>query len=249
MAWLGVDFKDQVVVVTGGASGIGEEVGAAFAKLGAKVFLLDASQEALEKAKLRNPLVTGTFTVDVTREDQIQKSFSTLKRLDVLVNAAGITGITNTVAEKVPTDNFRKVLDINLTGTFLTCKIALGLFMTKQKSGRIINIASIAGKEGNAGMCAYSASKAGVIGLTKSLGKEYATSGNITINALAPAVIRTPMVAAMPKEQVKYMTDKIPMQRTGDLSEIAAMCVFMASAKASFTTGFCWDLSGGRAVY
>eukprot|EP00957_Ditylum_brightwellii_P105197 8018853-Ditylum_brightwellii.AAC.1 len=138
-------------------------------------------------------------------------------------------------------------MKVNLQGIFHGCKTALP-YMSKQSYGRIVNIASIAGKEGNAGMLAYSSSKAAVIGLTKTIGKEYATSG-ITCNALAPAVVKTKMVEMVPEEQVKYMTDKIPMKRCGTVDEIAAMAVFMCSAEASFTTGFCFDASGGRAVY
>ena len=173
---LGLDFRKSTVVVTGDGSGIGEAVAALFVKLGASVWLMDASADALASAAKRMGGVAGVFAVDVTREDQIAKAFGSLKELHILVNCAGITGITATNCDKVPADNFRKVIEINLTGTFLTCKYALP-FMVKQKYGRIINVASIAGKEGNAGMCAYSASKAGVIGLTKSLGKEYALGG------------------------------------------------------------------------
>ena len=143
--------------------------------------------------------------------------------------------------------NFDLVFAVNLKGIFNGCRAVLP-HMGRRGYGRIVNIASIAGKEGNAGMLAYSSSKAAVIGLTKVIGKEYATTG-ITCNAVAPAVIRTAMVAAMPAQQVKYMTDKIPMQRTGELREIRDMVAFIASPAASFTTGFCFDLTGGRATY
>ena len=136
---------------------------------------------------------------------------------------------------------------MNLSGIFLMCKAVLPQ-MRKQRYGRIINIASIAGKEGNAGMLAYSSSKAAVIGLTKVIGKEYAEEG-ITCNAIAPAVVRTPMVDAMPATQVKYMTDKIPMKRTGEIDEIASLAAFVASKDASFTTAFTFDATGGRATY
>jgi 3-oxoacyl-[acyl-carrier protein] reductase len=132
-------------------------------------------------------------------------------------------------------------------GIFLCCREVLP-HMLKANYGRIVNIASIAGKDGNAGMLSYSTSKAGVIGLTKAMGKEYAETG-ITVNALAPAVVRTPMVDALPDATVKYMTDKIPMKRTGEISEIAAMVAFMSSKEASFTTGFTFDATGGRATY
>ena len=139
------------------------------------------------------------------------------------------------------------MFNVNVNGIFYFIKEVLP-HMEKQKYGRIVNIASIAGKEGNAGMLAYSASKAAVIGLTKVVGKDYAETG-ITCNAIAPAVIRTAMVAALPEAQVKYMTDKIPMHRTGTLDEIAALASWVASKECSFTTGFCFDLSGGRATY
>ena len=142
---------------------------------------------------------------------------------------------------------FSKVLDVNLTGSFNMLKSSIPE-MQKNDYGRCLLIASIAGKEGNAGMASYSASKAGVIGLVKAAGKEYAETG-ITINGLAPAVIRTAMVEAMPAEQVKYMTDKIPMKRCGSIEEVAATCAFIVSEEASFNTATCFDLTGGRAVY
>jgi 2-dehydro-3-deoxy-L-rhamnonate dehydrogenase (NAD+) len=147
----------------------------------------------------------------------------------------------------VTLDDFEFVLRVNLNGSFLAAKHVLP-GMVKAGYGRILHIASIAGKEGNAGMLAYSASKAAVIGMTKVQGKEYAETG-VTINALAPAVIQTPMVDAMPAEQVTYMTSKIPMKRCGSLDEVAAMAAFIVSHEASFTTGFTFDLTGGRAVY
>ena len=189
--------------------------------------------------------------VDVTDENSVQSAFNRvvakLGRVDVLVQAAGITGITGINTEEVDASNFDLVYRINVKGIFLCCKHALRQ-MKAQGYGRIVNIASVAGKEGNAGMLAYSTSKAAVIGLTKVIGKEYAESG-ITVNCVAPAVVRTPMVAAMPKEQVKYMTDKIPMKRCGELTEISSLVAFIASREAAFTTAFRWDATGGRATY
>ncbi|HVY75670.1 MAG TPA: SDR family oxidoreductase, partial [Puia sp.] len=160
---------------------------------------------------------------------------------------AGITGKTNIKSHEVSSENLRAVFDVNFMGSYLTSKYVLP-WMLKRNYGRILHIASIAGKEGNAGMLAYSASKAAVIGMTKVQGKEYAETG-ITINALAPAVIRTPLVEVMPEEQVKYMTDKIPMKRCGTLEEVADCAAFIISPANSFTTGFTFDLSGGRATY
>jgi 3-oxoacyl-[acyl-carrier protein] reductase len=165
----------------------------------------------------------------------------------VLVQAAGITGRTGIKTHEVDAEDWARVLRVNLTGTFLCCRAALRL-MLPRNYGRVVNIASVAGKEGNAGMAAYSASKAGVIGLTKSVGKEYAETG-ITCNAIAPAVVRTAMVDAMPEAQVRYMTDKIPMRRCGTIAEVAAMALFVASRECSFTTGFTFDATGGRATY
>jgi len=189
--------------------------------------------------------VTNINEVKQTWKEVVEMSHD--GRLDILVQAAGIVGKTNIKCEDVDVEDFEAVMKVNLQGIFHGCKTALP-YMSKQSYGRIVNIASIAGKEGNAGMLAYSSSKAAVIGLTKTIGKEYATSG-ITCNALAPAVVKTKMVEMVPEEQVKYMTDKIPMKRCGTVDEIAAMVVFMCSAEASFTTGFCFDASGGRAVY
>lgn len=169
------------------------------------------------------------------------------ERIDILVNSAGITGITNIKSHDTSTENIRKVFDVNFMGSYFTSKHVLP-FMLKKNYGRILHIASIAGKEGNAGMLAYSSSKAAVIGMAKVQGKEYAETG-ITINALAPAVVQTPLVDSMPAEQVRYMTDKIPMKRCGTLEEIANIALYIVSQKNSFTTGFTFDLSGGRATY
>jgi 3-oxoacyl-[acyl-carrier protein] reductase len=168
-------------------------------------------------------------------------------RIDILVNSAGVTGRTGIKTHEVEFDNFKFVFDVNVNGCFLTSRAVLPV-MVSQGYGRILHIASIAGKEGNAGMLAYSASKAAVIGLTKVQGKEYAENG-ITVNALAPAVIRTAMVDALPESQVTYMTDKIPMKRCGTLEEIANIATFIVSPGASFTTGFTFDMTGGRATY
>ncbi len=168
-------------------------------------------------------------------------------RIDILVNCAGITGKTGIKSHEVDLNDFQRVLKVNLLGSFITFQAVIGP-MLQRNYGRILHIASISGKEGNAGMLAYSTSKAAVIGMTKVQGKEYAGT-NIRINALAPAVIRTELVARMPEEQVRYMTDKIPMKRCGTLEEFAAMAEFIVSPENSFTTGFTYDLSGGRAVY
>jgi 3-oxoacyl-[acyl-carrier protein] reductase len=175
------------------------------------------------------------------------KVSSEIGQLHGLVNCAGITGRTNIKGHEVDLADFDRVYRINLRGALVVSQAVLPS-MLEQGYGRILHVASIAGKEGNAGMAAYSATKAGLIGLVKSLAKDYAESG-VTINALAPAVIRTPMVDALPAATVKYMTDKIPMRRCGELAEAASLIAWIVSPACSFTTGFTFDLSGGRATY
>lgn len=195
----------------------------------------------------------SAYQVDVTDSAQVMDTVASLKsefgRVDVLVQAAGIMGKTNIKTHEVDPADFSRVFDVNVKGVFLVAKAVIPL-MLASGYGRIVNIASISGKDGNAGMLAYSASKAATINLTKVMGKDYAPLGkNVTINCVAPAVVQTAMVDAMPPEQVKYMTDKIPMARTGKLEEVASTVLFAASPECSFTTGFCFDCTGGRAVY
>lgn len=242
-------FRDQIAVVTGGASGLGLAIARKLHTEVGRVAMLDinpatqATKDVGENAHI--------FACDVTKEDQVSAVIAQIVerfgRIDILVNSAGITGKTNVKTHEVELSNFRLVFDINVIGSFLTSRAVLP-YMLERNYGRILHIASISGKEGNAGMLAYSASKAAVIGMTKVQGKEYAETG-ITVNALAPAVIRTAMIEAMPEEQVKYMTDKIPMKRCGTLEEIAHLAAFIVSPGASFTTGFTFDMTGGRATY
>jgi 3-oxoacyl-[acyl-carrier protein] reductase len=194
-----------------------------------------------------------SIKVDITNQAAVEAAAANVLqqfgRVDVLVQSAGATGATNLKTHEVDPANFQMVFDVNVKAMFLVARSIIPS-MLETGYGRIVNIASIAGKEGNAGMLAYSASKAAVINLTKVMGKDYCGIGkDITVNCFAPAVVRTPMVAAMPAEQVKYMTDKIPMSRTGELHEIAATICFAASKECSFTTGFCFDCTGGRAVF
>lgn len=241
------DWASQTVVVTGAASGLGAAVSARLAGRGARVIGLDIRPEALEAARTA---LGGRFfpvTCDVTRRDEVERALAGLSPVDVLVNSAGITGRTNVRSHETDPDDVERVFRVNFFGSYLTSRAVLP-GMVERGYGRVLHIASIAGKEGNAGMLAYSASKAAVIGMTKVQGKETAGSG-VTVNALAPAVIRTPMVEVMPEAQVRYMTDKIPMQRCGTLDEVAAIVEFVVSPACSFTTGFTFDLSGGRATY
>ncbi|HEY0760730.1 MAG TPA: SDR family oxidoreductase [Pyrinomonadaceae bacterium] len=234
-------FSEQVAIVTGAASGLGLAIAGKLHAEGAQVVALDLNEASL-------PI---SFAVDLTKEDQVANVVNQIGerfgRIDILVNSAGVTGATNIKSHEVDIDNLRFVFEVNFMASFFTSRAVLP-WMLKQNYGRILHIASIAGKEGNAGMLAYSASKAAVIGMTKVQGKEYAESG-ITVNALAPAVIQTPMVDAMPEAQVKYMTDKIPMKRCGTLDEIAHMAAFIVSRETAFTTGFTFDMTGGRATY
>ena len=242
-------FKDQVAIITGAASGIGLAIAKKLHGEGARVVLVDLNPLALTSVSM--PVGEIAYACDVTNEDQVKAAINWVAerfgRIDVLVNSAGVTGKTNIKSHDVELVDFRFVFEVNVVGSFLTSRAVLP-HMLKQHYGRILHIASIAGKEGNAGMLAYSASKAAVIGMAKAQGKEYAETG-ITVNALAPAVIRTAMVEALPEEQVKYMTDKIPMKRCGTLEEIAHLAAFIVSPGASFTTGFTFDMTGGRATY
>ncbi|HEX6730889.1 MAG TPA: SDR family NAD(P)-dependent oxidoreductase [Pyrinomonadaceae bacterium] len=244
-------FHDQVAIVTGAASGLGSAIATKLHAEGCKVALLDLNGEQLTALADRLGPGSTAAPVDLTQEDQVRSVVDQiaerLGRVDILVNSAGVTGATNIKSHEVDTQNLRFVFEVNFMASFFTSRAVLP-WMLKKNYGRILHIASVAGKEGNAGMLAYSASKAAVIGMTKVQGKEYAETG-ITINALAPAVIQTPMVDAMPEEQVRYMTDKIPMKRCGTLDEVAHMASFIVSRETAFTTGFVFDMTGGRATY
>lgn len=238
-------FENQTAVITGGARGIGLAIGQRLTAEGASVWLVDTDKEAL--SRLQGDFNNQTAVLDITDEESIIAFFEGLGDVSIVVNAAGIVGPTSMKVDEVPLEDFVETCRVNLFGSFLMTKHAIRK-MTLNNYGRILLIASIAGKEGNAGMASYSASKAGVIGLVKSAGKEYAETG-ITINGLAPAVILTDMVASLADEQVKYMTDKIPMRRCGTLDEIAGLAAWIVSPEASFNTGFTFDMTGGRAVY
>jgi len=247
-------FTGQVAIITGGGAGIGFAAAQKLGGEGAKVALFDMSEANLAKAKASleaSGITAMACAVNVTSPEDVAAAVASVATawggIDVLVQCAGVTGVTGINTPEVDPANFDFVFAVNVKGIFLLCKYVLP-HMTKKNYGRIVNIASVAGKEGNAGMLAYSSSKAAVIGLTKVIGKEYAESG-IVCNCIAPAVIRTEMVAAIPPEQVKYMTDKIPMKRTGGLDEAAALVAFAASKECSFTTAFCFDLTGGRSTY
>ena len=244
-------LENKVCIITGAASGIGLAIAHKLLTEGAQLALLDFNKKGLQQAFEDYGSQVLLIEIDVTHEALVRGAISQVLshfgKIDILVNCVGITGITNLKSHEVSSENLNKVFEVNFMSCFYTSKAVLPSMMA-QNYGRILHISSIAGKEGNAGMLAYSASKAAVIGLTKVQGKEYAEYG-ITVNALAPAVIQTPLVDAMPEVQVNYMTDKIPMKRCGTLDEAANLVAYIVSPKNSFTTGFTFDLSGGRATY
>ena len=249
-----IDLKGRHAVITGGAAGIGYAIAQRFAQSGARVSLWDRDAESLAKAAAALAESCGrtvhTSSLDVCDEAQVQAArettLVTAGAIDILVCSAGITGPNASVAD-YPADAWRQVLDVNLTGLFL-CNKALVPGMVQAGYGRIVNIASVAGKDGNPNASAYSASKAGVIALTKSLGKELALSG-VRVNCIAPAAVKTGIFEQMTPQHIGFMLSKIPMSRFGEVGEIAAMVAWLASEECSFSTGAVFDLSGGRAVY
>ena len=248
-----IDLTQRCAIVTGGARGIGLAIARRLLQSGAGVSLWDVDAAALAQAAQElKPLggVVHTATVDVTNAESTEAaaaaSAKALGKLDILVNNAGIAGANAKTWETNPAD-WSRVISINLTGPFLCCRAVIP-HMLANGYGRIVNIASIAGKEGNPNAAHYSASKAGVIALSKSLGKELATS-NITVNAIAPAVIATDILKQMTQSHIDYMLSKIPMGRFGKKEEAAAPVAWICSEECSFTTAAVFDLSGGRATY
>jgi 3-oxoacyl-[acyl-carrier protein] reductase len=242
-------FAGRAAIVTGGASGLGKAVAKRIVAEGGTVALWDLNPDALAAAK-DEVGAADVQALDVSDpaavEAAAKASGAALGKVDVLVCSAGITGATVPVHE-FPIDSWQRVIDINLNGLFY-CNRAVVPLMLANGYGRIVNIASVAGKEGNPNASAYSASKAGVIGFTKSLGKELAEKGVIA-NALTPATFESPILAQLPPSQVDYMRSKIPMGRLGEVSESAAMVCFMASEECSFTTASTFDTSGGRTTF
>lgn len=239
-------FQGQVAVVTGGASGIGLGVAERLAREGAKVSVWDVADDDAAPTKFASHRMKLDQSDAAAVAAAAQETFAALGRIDVLVVCAGITG-PNTQVKDYPPDAWRRVMDVNVNGTFYTNQ-AVVPYMLKNAYGRIINLASIAGKEGNPNASAYSTSKAAVIGFTKSLGKELAKSG-ITVNVVTPAAVRTAIFDQMTQEHIDFMLSKIPMARFGTIEENAAMICWLASREASFSTGAVFDISGGRATY
>ena len=242
--------RPYVVAVVGAASGIGRAAASFLADIGCAVAGLDLAIGGLKTLAAEKPAI-HVYTVDALNGRSINEGVAAVTRdlgpIDALVNCAGITGTTNIPAHEVPLEDFDRVVALNLRAA-LSLSQAVLPGMLDRGYGRLLHVASIAGKEGNAGMASYSATKAGLIGLVKSMGKDYAETG-VTVNALAPAVIRTPLVEALPQATVDYMTQKIPMRRCGELLEAAACIAWIISPACGFTTGFTFDLSGGRATY
>jgi NAD(P)-dependent dehydrogenase (short-subunit alcohol dehydrogenase family) len=246
------DFTGQVVLIVGAASGIGRSAAELIASRGATVVVADLDKDGLSSLQGDLKLqATQVKTVDLSNQSSIQALVASVLtdhgQIDALVNTAGIVGPTNTKVEDVDWAAFEKTVAINLFGTIWLTQAVIP-HMKSKKYGRIAHVASIAGKEGNPGMHAYNTSKAGMIGFIKGVGKEVAADG-ITINAFAPAVIRTPFNAGTSDETLKYMLARIPMGRVGEPEEAAEMLAFMVSRACSFTTGFTFDASGGRATY
>ena len=245
------NLNDRVAIITGGAQGVGFAIAERFISSGAKVIIWDIDENECKKAISK--INSKDFSFQIVDVRQIKEVESKLKevekkfgKIDIFINNAGIAGINTSVID-YPTEEWNKVIDLNLNAVFYCCKSVVP-FMIKNEYGRIVNIASIAGKEGNPNASAYSTSKAGVIGLTKSLGKELA-SYNIAVNCVTPAVAKTRIFDQMTKEHIDYMLSKIPRNRFAKVEELASLVTWLSSEENSFTTSAVYDLSGGRATY
>jgi 3-oxoacyl-[acyl-carrier protein] reductase len=246
-----INLSNRVAIVTGGAQGFGLAITKKFIESGANVIIWDIDKKAAEIA-LKEVNSKNCFyeNVDITNFNNIEKSLKDIekkhKKIDIFVNNAGMTGMNAKVWD-YPIDEWKKVIDLDLNATFYCCKAVVPL-MIKNNYGRIINISSIAGKEGNPNASAYSTAKAGVIGLTKSLGKELADK-NIAVNCITPAAAKTRIFDQMTKEHINYMLSKIPRNRFAKVEELASLVAWLASEENSFSTAAVFDLSGGRATY
>ena len=245
------DLKNRVAVITGGAQGFGFSIAERFIQSGAIVIIWDLDEEAAKKAQEK--LNSDNFSyqiLDVTSPDQIEQNLKAVvkkfNKIDIFINNAGIAGLNTTVA-KYPLDEWKKVINLNLNSVYYCCKAVVPI-MEKNNYGRIVNISSIAGKEGNPNASAYSSSKAGVIALTKSLGKELAQK-SISVNCVTPAAAKTRIFDQMTQEHIDYMLSKIPRNKFAKVEELASLVAWLASEENSFSTAAVFDLSGGRATY
>jgi NAD(P)-dependent dehydrogenase (short-subunit alcohol dehydrogenase family) len=240
----------QTAIVTGAATGIGEAIARRLARAGATIAVADLNSEGAQAVAASIGGESFGVAIDISRSDSVGQAvadvLSKRGRIDILVNNAGLGGKAAPLWEQTDED-WQRIIAVNMTGVFNCCRAVI-THMRGRKYGRIVSIASIAGKEGNPNMTGYSATKAAVIGFTKSLAKEVALDG-ICVNSVAPAVIRTKILDQLTPAQVDYMTERIPMRRTGTTEEIAAVVHFLASPDCSFVTGQCYDASGGRATY
>ena len=247
-------FENQVAVISGGADGLGKGIASRIASEGCSVVLFDINEKVLQQTvgdfKKMGYAAEG-IVVNVADEGSVKEGIDQVEnrhgKIDIMVNCAGVVGPTAIKITDYKTEDFDHIYGINLKGTFLMTKFAVKV-MEKNNYGRILLLASMAGKEGNPFMAGYTAMKAGVIGLVKGIGKEYAETG-ITINGLAPAVIKTAMNEKTAPEQLAFLTAKIPMKRLGTIEEVAAISAWIVSKESTFTTGFLFDISGGRATY
>ena len=247
-------FEGQVAIISGGADGLGFGIAERIASEGGSIALFDINEELLSKAlkalKEKGYKAEG-YKVNISSEHEVQRAMqfaqTTFGKIDIMINSAGIVGPTSTKITDYSVEEFDKIYAINLRGAFLMTRYAIKA-MEANNYGRILLLASIAGKEGNPFMAGYSSMKAGVIGLVKGIGKEYAQTG-ITVNGLAPALIKTAMNENTSPDQLAYMTAKIPMGRLGTIEEVASIASWIVSKEASFNTGFVFDISGGRATY
>ena len=245
-------FKDKVALITGAYQGLGKGIAKKLGEQGCKLILVDIDERVKDTEKEFNNAgidaisVIGDVSEESTANSAVEKGVSKYNKIDILVNNAGIGGINQQLWD-LPVDELDRVYAINLRGVFIFCKSVIPL-MLKHKYGRIVNIASIAGKEGNPNAVPYSATKSAVIGLTKSLGKELAKT-EIRVNCVTPAVVKTSILDEFTEEHINYMLEKIPIGRTGKIEEVANMVAWIASEECSFSTGAVFDISGGRATY
>lgn len=239
-------FDGRVAIVTGGVSGIGRATAERLATEGARVSIWDANADGLKHCAFAEHTARVDQSDDAAVSAAMADVHGKFGRVDILVVSAGITGPNASLAD-YPVQDWRRVMEVNVNGVFY-CNRAAAPIMASQGYGRIVNVASIAGKEGNPNASAYSTSKAAVIGMTKSLGKELAKTG-VTVNCITPAAVKTPIFDQMSQQHIDYMLSKIPMERFGTVEENAAMICWLASPECSFSTGAIFDISGGRATY